>query len=468
MEKLRSKVGSFEGAAPQMSFEQIKEKMLAAEAERAAGAQKQAFAAVGGGQKAAASRRRTAVWMRAAAAVAVIAAAGAWLLWPRQDATDKLAEVSSQPAEEQVTVVEKALTENEAVAVAEEVAPVDEQVAVASGSDKTSGRFNAGRTSGSSSKAAGRALSHSGSNQTEAQKSGLQQTNVQSSDIHSSNAQPAASDNTVGTETSFAEASAPTQEQKDNADSGSPANDTNRTNQSLANNTVTGNAGDPFADPFADQFDEPVKPLRKQMRKLSLGASGFLASNSVGTNKDNLPKGMVMYTDEKGNVFYSSGAPTMRYHHTAPISGGVSVRYDLNSLLYLESGVRFTFLHTWITPSGASQDLLYVGIPVGAGCNIASWNNFDLYSSAYVMPSKCIWGRNNSNFPSNYTELSDIPLMWSAGASVGATYRFNSLLGIFAEPTVSYYFPNDNAPQTLYKENPWYFTLNVGLRFNLQ
>ena len=221
----------------------------------------------------------------------------------------------------------------------------------------------------------------------------------------------------------------------------------------------------------ADPFEEPVKPIRKQLRRFSIGASGFLANSSVGSgnvNADSSPKGMVVYTDRNGKVFYSYGAPTVRYYHSAPISGGISLRYSFTDRFYAETGVRLTYLHTWISPSGASQDLLFAGIPVGVGCNFLSLGNFDLYGSLYGMPSKCVWGHSYSNFPSNYSKLSDIPVMWSTGAAVGASYSFTRLLSLFAEPTISYYFTGDDAPQTIYKENPWYFTLNVGLRFNLQ
>lgn len=218
-------------------------------------------------------------------------------------------------------------------------------------------------------------------------------------------------------------------------------------------------------DPFAQ---EQTKPRGSLAGRLSLGASGLLAANTGKSNKDAVPNGMMMYTDRDGNIFYSMGAPTAQYHYSAPVSGGISVRYNFAGPFYAESGVRFTWLHTWVTPSGGVQDLLYAGIPLGLGVNILQWDSLKLYGSLYGMPSKCIVGRESPSFPSNYTKLAEIPIMWSAGASLGASYNFTPVVGIFAEPTVSYYFANPNAPQTMFKDTPYYFTLNLGVRFNLE
>ena len=83
------------------------------------------------------------------------------------------------------------------------------------------------------------------------------------------------------------------------------------------------------------------------------------------------------------------------------------------------------------------------------------------------MPSKCVWGRAGTSYPANISNIGDIPVLWSAGIAPGLQYNFGDLVGIFAEPTLSYYFKNEKAPQTLYKEQPFYFTLNIGVRFNL-
>ena len=169
----------------------------------------------------------------------------------------------------------------------------------------------------------------------------------------------------------------------------------------------------------------------------------MIAANSGKSNATRAisQNGIVITSDRYGKKYCSFGAPEVHYQYYAPVSAGLSLRYDFTDRLYAETGLRFTYLTTSVTPSGAHQDLLYAGIPLGIGCRIAGFN---------------------------ISDIRDIPIMWSAGVAPGIQYNFGPLLGIYAEPTLSYYFKNDNAPQTLYKEKPFYFTLNIGVRFNLQ
>ena len=216
-------------------------------------------------------------------------------------------------------------------------------------------------------------------------------------------------------------------------------------------------------------FAEPARKRSPLSGKLALGASGILATDlPVNSRRNAVPNGMMMYTDRNGNIYYSMGAPTAEYHYSAPVSGGISIRYNIAGPFYAESGVRFTYLHTWVSPSGARQDLLFAGIPIGLGVNMLQASGFNLYALFYGMPSKCIMGRESTFFPSNFTKLAEIPIMWSAGASLGASYNFTPVFGLFAEPTLSYYFSDAKAPQTMFKDSPYYFTINLGVRFSFE
>ena len=515
---LRAKAGSvMGGGTPQKSFAEIQEAMLAAAA-----------------AKRAAARRRIAIWLRAAAAVVIVAAAGTLLLWPRGDSSEPVAQDSlksdevfvvdnpvtgdSAPdsfaavaeateAEDAASDVTADVTADVAVgatdagataAVTDATADVAANAAAAATDAGTAGTVASEATPSPVTTLPGRNLvalaDKPGKDAAEAEPvagsakasdNGDADAVVASADavVASADAVGATSADAVADATADAAANAAAAVTADAAANAAATATADATADAAANAAaaatadatataaVTANHPAGAQKAAADPFEEPVKPIRKQLRRFSIGASGFLANSSVGSgnvNADSSPKGMVVYTDRNGKVFYSYGAPTVRYYHSAPISGGISLRYSFTDRFYAETGVRLTYLHTWISPSGASQDLLFAGIPVGVGCNFLSLGNFDLYGSLYGMPSKCVWGHSYSNFPSNYSKLSDIPVMWSTGAAVGASYSFTRLLSLFAEPTISYYFTGDDAPQTIYKENPWYFTLNVGLRFNLQ
>lgn len=56
-------------------------------------------------------------------------------------------------------------------------------------------------------------------------------------------------------------------------------------------------------------------------------------------------------------------------------------------------------------------------------------------------------------------------LQWSVNVATGVQYNFSSLIGVYAEPGISYYFDNNSPVETIYKDKPLNFNLNVGVRF---
>ena len=463
-ELLRDKAGSYAGDKPEMTFAELKEKMLSAAA----------------GQQVAtsASRRGIPAWLKYAAAVAVVAAGGVFALTQHPAGESQIAELTDAGEDEIVVVAQE---EPEAGDTSHAIDPSQYTAddAASAGSPSAASKASSLRRATTSQTAYSnqnntdiiteKADGSSPAANTNYTNSNSIDTNVEGNTGDSASADSASADAAKASDSQGANASKDSQG-ADNAPAAKGTDETPSTKGSAGQTAPAQNTPATKGSPANgnDTFAEPVKPVRKQLKKFSLGASGFLASNSIGNgNADNAPKGMTVYTDKNGKVFYSFGAPTARYNHSAPISGGISLRYSITPVFFAETGLRFTYLHTWITPSGASQNLLYAGIPIGVGFNFLDLGNFDIYASAYGMPAKCVMGRTSANFPSNYAKLSDIPIMWSAGASLGAGYNITRTIGLFAEPTISYFFPDDNAPQTLYKENPWYFTLNLGVRFNL-
>ena len=146
-----------------------------------------------------------------------------------------------------------------------------------------------------------------------------------------------------------------------------------------------------------------------------------------------------------------------RYKHHPPVRAGLSFQYQLNPRLSLFSGISYTYLHSRITyPDNAGevlhQNLHYIGLPLGASCRIWSSNRFAFYASARVMLEKCV---------------NDKPWQWSVGAALGAEYRFKHQLGLYLEPSLSYYFDDHTSLQHYYKEYPIAFSLEIGLRLHI-
>ena len=168
------------------------------------------------------------------------------------------------------------------------------------------------------------------------------------------------------------------------------------------------------------------------------------------------------------------------YEHHLPIRIGLSVAYALTDRLSISSGLTYTRLSSDIKDASreskyiGEQRLHYVGIPVNVSYKVASSRWISLYGTAGVLAEKCVSGTTDEGYVENntmkYTNTQDIsskPLQMSVNAGVGIQFDFIDNVGIYAEPGLSYYFDDGSALQTIYKEKPLNFNLNVGVRFKL-
>lgn len=168
------------------------------------------------------------------------------------------------------------------------------------------------------------------------------------------------------------------------------------------------------------------------------------------------------------------------YEHHLPIRIGLSVAYALTDRLSISSGLTYTRLSSDIKDASreskyiGEQRLHYVGIPVNVSYKVASSRWISLYGTAGVLAEKCVSGTTDEGYVENntmkYTNTHDIsskPLQMSVNAGVGIQFDIIDNVGIYAEPGLSYYFDDGSALQTIYKEKPLNFNLNVGVRFKL-
>lgn len=169
------------------------------------------------------------------------------------------------------------------------------------------------------------------------------------------------------------------------------------------------------------------------------------------------------------------------YEHHLPIRIGLSVAYALTDRLSISSGLTYTRLSSDIKDASreskyiGEQRLHYVGIPVNVSYKVASSRWISLYGTAGVLAEKCVSGTTDEGYVENntmkYTNTHDIsskPLQMSVNAGVGIQFDIIDNVGIYAEPGLSYYFDDGSALQTIYKEKPLNFNLNVGVRFKLE
>ena len=58
------------------------------------------------------------------------------------------------------------------------------------------------------------------------------------------------------------------------------------------------------------------------------------------------------------------------------------------------------------------------------------------------------------------------PLQWSLSSAVGAQFKLSKMMGIYAEPGVAYYFKDGSEVQTIRKEHPFNFNIQLGIRLS--
>lgn len=166
-----------------------------------------------------------------------------------------------------------------------------------------------------------------------------------------------------------------------------------------------------------------------------------------------------------------------RVRHRLPVHAGASIAYRINDRVSVETGIAYSYLSADIHEGSDSyyfageQSLHYVGIPVGVRVRAMSWKNFDIYVGAGFEADKCVSGTLKKSYVINgqtrddgHESISIRPLQWSVNAGAGVQYNISSMVGIYAEPGLSYYFDNGSNIKTIYSEKPLNFNLNIGLR----
>ena len=129
-----------------------------------------------------------------------------------------------------------------------------------------------------------------------------------------------------------------------------------------------------------------------------------------------------------------------------PIRAGLSFAYKLNERFSLGSGVTYTNLRSDMREGSNShyftgeQTLHYVGIPLNMRYNIISWKGLELYVSSGLLAEKCVSGKLKKGYILNNRVEKE-------------------------EPGDSYYFKDGSSLKTIYKDKPFNFNFNLGVRF---
>lgn len=158
----------------------------------------------------------------------------------------------------------------------------------------------------------------------------------------------------------------------------------------------------------------------------------------------------------------------------APLTVGVAVSKMLTRTVFIETGLRYTYLHSQFrnSLSVANLHLHYVGVPLNVGYRINTNKNWYIYTSGGIMAEKGLSSvyhqtirYSNNTISTSKTESID-GMQWSVNATVGLGYNLSRKFSLYFEPEFGYYFDN-NQPVSSRTENQVTFGLKAGLRFHL-
>ena len=156
--------------------------------------------------------------------------------------------------------------------------------------------------------------------------------------------------------------------------------------------------------------------------------------------------------------------------HNMPVSFGATVSYALNDRLALTSGLVYTLATSSFehgTSSNASKDeqtLHYVGIPLTASYTIWSNSWLKTYVNAGGQADFNVSAKVETE--GHTTDIDKDRAQLSVGAAAGVQLNVIKQMGVYVEPGMRYYFENGSNVQTVFKEHPCNFSLQMGLRWN--
>ena len=119
------------------------------------------------------------------------------------------------------------------------------------------------------------------------------------------------------------------------------------------------------------------------------------------------------------------------------------------------------------TESKIRNSISYIGIPLNAYFSIIRTGFVDFYVYAGGSAEKCVANVYKILTPAATYKENVKGFQFSVGAGLGVEFVVADVLGIYADPSVRYYFKDATQPKSIRTENPVSFGFEIGLRIRL-
>ncbi len=231
---------------------------------------------------------------------------------------------------------------------------------------------------------------------------------------------------------------------------------------------------------FPEEWDD-VSDEVKTKRGVSFSLSGLAGTNDA-ISQERL--GMMMRPSvtpapKKSGIEETS----TKSSYGIPLSFGAGVKIDLSRRWSIGTGLNYTFLsrqfygkYTEVSPEGdiksvTSSDIRnrqhYIGIPVNAFFDVISNDRINFYAYAGGTVEKCL----SDSYELLNTDIRHkekvAGVQLSANAGIGVEFMLGKHLGLYIDPSVRYYFKNENQPKSIRTVQPLMLGFEMGLRARL-
>ena len=221
-------------------------------------------------------------------------------------------------------------------------------------------------------------------------------------------------------------------------------------------------------DPFARMAYEDARKASSVSKGISLLVKGGSTGNNASAGKLSMAA--------PGAYWQNGITETSKSSFSVPVIAGIGVRMHLNDVLSIGTGIDYSLLARsfegryidglTIWTGDITHTVQYVGVPVDLFVNLVNKNDITLYSVFGAEAEKAV--SNKYRLLGTNTVVGDRVdgLQWSVGAGLGLEFNVGRRVGIFAEPSVKYYF-DCNQPKSLRTDKPFQMVLRAGVRFEL-
>lgn len=219
-------------------------------------------------------------------------------------------------------------------------------------------------------------------------------------------------------------------------------------------------------------------PAQKQTDGWSVTIGGNIPLNNT-SKADGLSSGNI--TDDTNGVFRPltfNDYKNLSHVNHLPISFALTAKKSISDRFAIETGLTYTMLRTSFSIAWDKSDYEiktrctwhYLGVPLRLNMKIFSSRRLSSYFTAGGKLDIPVYSK---SYPVKNAEPGIIetgrfnsPISWSVEASYGISFRLNTNIDLFLDPTISYHFKHSYKVPNMWTDNALNFTLPIGLRFS--